>query len=85
MVEGGGQTPVLPPDELKAIGFTMVAYPTTILSVSRAPSRNRSPTSKPASRWTQDAVDFKGFKDITGFNEWARIEDTYKQTSSSSN
>ena len=31
MVEGGGQTPVLPPDELYALGFHMVAYPTTLL------------------------------------------------------
>jgi len=32
-----------------------------------------------------EAVDFKGFKDITGFNEWARIEDAYKPASPSSN
>ena len=31
MVEGGGQTPVLPPDELQKLGFNMVAYPVTVL------------------------------------------------------
>ena len=31
MLEGGGQTPVLPPSELKAMGFTMAAYPTTLI------------------------------------------------------
>ena len=31
IVEGGGQTPVLPPDELYRLGFKMVAYPTTVL------------------------------------------------------
>ena len=31
MLEGGGQTPVLPPAELKAMGFAMAAYPTTLI------------------------------------------------------
>ena len=31
MLEGGGQTPVLPPSELKALGFAMAAYPTTLI------------------------------------------------------
>ena len=31
MLEGGGQTPVLPPQELKAMGFAMAAYPTTLI------------------------------------------------------
>ena len=86
MVEGGGQTPILPPDELQKLGFNMVAYPTTLLfQVARTIEKALADlkTGKPMN--TANAVDFAGFKDITGFAEWARIEDAYKQTSSSSN
>src|SRR5262245_44338823 len=31
MLEGGGQTPVLPPEQLAALGFAMAAYPTTLI------------------------------------------------------
>src|SRR5262249_60216377 len=31
MLEGGGRTPLLPPDELHRLGFAMVAYPTTLI------------------------------------------------------
>src|SRR5207245_527296 len=31
MLEGGGRTPLLPPDELFGLGFAMVAYPTTLI------------------------------------------------------
>jgi hypothetical protein len=27
MLEGGGKTPILPPEELQAMGFKLVAYP----------------------------------------------------------
>lgn len=85
MVEGGGQTPVLPPDELRKLGFNMVAYPTTILfRVARTIEQSLA-NIKAGKPMDPNAVDFKDFKDITGFNEWARIEDSYKQTSSSSN
>jgi len=85
MVEGGGQTPVLPPDELRKLGFNMVAYPTTILfRVARTIEQSLA-NIKAGKPMDANAVDFKDFKDITGYNEWARIEDSYKQTSSSSN
>ena len=85
MVEGGGQTPVLPPDELQKLGFNMVAYPVTVLfRVARVIEQSLA-NIKAGKPMDANAVDFKGFKDITGFAEWARIEDTYKQASSSSN
>src|SRR5262245_36647004 len=78
MVEGGGQTPVLPPDELYRLGFSMVAYPTTLIfRVARAVEQALADlkTGKPAA--PSDLVDFAGFKDITGFAEWTRIEEAY--------
>uniref|UniRef100_A0A061RPP0 Phosphoenolpyruvate carboxylase family protein isoform 2 n=1 Tax=Tetraselmis sp. GSL018 TaxID=582737 RepID=A0A061RPP0_9CHLO len=34
MLEGGGKTPILPPEELEAMGFKLVAYPMSLLGVS---------------------------------------------------
>jgi 2-methylisocitrate lyase-like PEP mutase family enzyme len=34
MLEGGGKTPILPPEELQALGFSLVAYPMSLLGVS---------------------------------------------------
>lgn len=34
MLEGGGKTPILPPEELQALGFSLVAYPLSLLGVS---------------------------------------------------
>jgi 2-methylisocitrate lyase-like PEP mutase family enzyme len=72
-----GRTPVLPPGELKAMGFAMAAYPTTLIfrvarTIERALSDIRA--GRPASN---DGVNFAEFKDITNYDEWARIEDAY--------
>jgi 2-methylisocitrate lyase-like PEP mutase family enzyme len=79
VLEGGGQTPVLPPDELHRLGFAMVAYPTTVLfrvarSIERALADLRTGRAMGG-----EGVDFAGFKDITGYKDWARIEDQYRQ------
>jgi 2-methylisocitrate lyase-like PEP mutase family enzyme len=78
MLEGGGQTPVLPPEQLKAMGFAMAAYPTTLIfrvarTIERALADIRA--GRPASG--NDGVDFAEYKDITGFDRWARIEEKY--------
>jgi 2-methylisocitrate lyase-like PEP mutase family enzyme len=79
MLVGGGQTPVLPPDELHRLGFAMVAYPTTILfQVARTIERALADL-KAGRAMSDDAVDFAGFKAITGYDDWARIEDRYRQ------
>jgi 2-methylisocitrate lyase-like PEP mutase family enzyme len=79
MVEGGGQTPVLPPDELYRLGFTMVIYPTTVLfrvacTIERALADLK--TGKPMA--PGDGVDFARFKDIMNYQQWANIEDRHK-------
>jgi 2-methylisocitrate lyase-like PEP mutase family enzyme len=72
-----GRTPVLPPGELTAMGFAMAAYPTTLIfrvarTIERALSDIRA--GRPAGN---DGVNFAEFKDITNYEEWARIEDAY--------
>ena len=34
MLEGGGKTPIVAPEELQRLGFKLVAYPLSLLGVS---------------------------------------------------
>jgi 2-methylisocitrate lyase-like PEP mutase family enzyme len=74
----GGQTPVLPPAELKAMGFAIVAYPTSVIfRVARTIERALADIKAGRPGASGDSVDFAGFKDITGYERWAQIEDEY--------
>lgn len=78
MLEGGGQTPVLPPRELHAMGFAMAAYPTTLIfRVARTIERALADIKAGKSIDGNDGVNFAEFKAITDFDKWARIEETY--------
>jgi len=78
MLEGGGQTPVLPPQQLKDMGFAMAAYPTTLIfRVARTIERALADIKAGKTLAGNDGVDFAEWKDITNFSEWARIEETY--------
>ena len=86
MVEGGGQTPVLPPDELYRLGFVMVAYPTTLMF--RIARTIEQALGRPQGR--QRALQRRrqrGFRRLQGHHRlpaWARIENEYKPASSDS-
>jgi 2-methylisocitrate lyase-like PEP mutase family enzyme len=81
MLEGGGQTPVLPPVELKAMGFAMAAYPTSVIfRVARTIEKALADIKAGRPGAAGDSVDFDGFKDITGYEHWAQIEDKYTPT-----
>ena len=78
MLEGGGRTPVLPPAELKSMGFAMAAYPTSVIfRVARTIEKALADIKAGRPGSSGDSVDFAGFKDITGYDKWARIEDEY--------
>jgi 2-methylisocitrate lyase-like PEP mutase family enzyme len=78
MLEGGGRTPVLPPAELKAMGFAMAAYPTTLLfRVVRTIERALEDIKAGRPNASGDSVDFEAFKAITDYEKWAGIEDKY--------
>ena len=79
MVEGGGQTQVLAPAELYRLGFNMIAYPTTLLfRVARTIETALAGLKAGTPHSDRNGVDFADFKDIVGFNEWARIDDEYR-------
>ncbi len=56
----------------------MAAYPTTLVfRVARTIERALADIKAGKTLAGNDGVDFAGFKDITNFKEWARIEDSY--------
>ena len=78
MVEGGGQTPILPPAELYRLGFVMIAYPTTLLfRVTRAIEQALADLKAGRPQGNGESVDFGTFKEIAGMPQWGRIEDQY--------
>ena len=78
MVEGGGRTPVLPADELFRLGFAMVAYPTTLIfRVARAIEDALADLKAGRSGNSNDSVGFEAFKEITGLERWAAIEQRF--------
>ena len=64
--------------ELKALGFAMAAYPTTLMfRVARTIERALADIKAGKPSASNDGVNFAEFKDITNYDEWARIEDEY--------
>ncbi|CAN6448895.1 unnamed protein product [Victoria cruziana] len=83
MLEGGGKTPILSPDELDDIGFKLVSYPLSLIGVSvramqqalRAIKSGRLPP--PSCLPT-----FEEIKDTLGFNAYYEEERRYCTTDS---
>ena len=76
MLEGGGRTPLIRPDELYRLGFAMVAYPTTLIfRVARTIEKALVDLKNGRLAIENEGVDFETFKDITGFKHWAEIEE----------
>src|SRR5713226_7615128 len=75
MLEGGGRTPVLPPEELARLGFAMIAYPTSLIfCVARAMERALADLKHGRLAGHDEAVDFETFKDITALAHWIEVE-----------
>lgn len=72
-----GSTPILPPQQLKEIGYTMAAYPLTLLSASikaMQESLDRIRTGVP----TDDLIlSFAETKDAVGFTMYSQEEQRY--------
>jgi 2,3-dimethylmalate lyase len=70
----GGRTPLVDAQELKAMGFAMIAYPTTLIfRVARTIEKALADLA--AGRLALDeGVDFNAFKAITGYEDWVKWE-----------
>src|SRR5262245_11643366 len=71
-----GLTPMLPPADLYRLGFTMVAYPTTLIfRVARAMEKALGDLKRGSLTIENEGVDFAAFKEITGFAHWVDVEE----------
>ena len=79
VLENGGKTPWLPPDEFAEMGFTMVLYPTTLLfratyAIRRAAEDLRA--GKPLDK--ERAVDMDEFEEVVELRHWQEIEKRFQ-------
>jgi len=73
-----GTTPILPPKQLKEMGYTMAAYPLTLLSAS-IKAMEESLSCIREGRPTDDLiVSFADTKDAVGFTRYASEEEVYR-------
>jgi 2-methylisocitrate lyase-like PEP mutase family enzyme len=76
----GGRTPVLPPAELHALGFSMIAYPTTLIfRVARTVQKALGELAEGRLSLVGEGVDFEAFKAIVGYGDWAAWETPRRQ------
>ena len=73
-----GSTPILPPSELKKIGYTMAAYPLTLLSASIKAMQDSLELIKRGKPTDEMIVTFQETKDAVGFSNYGVQENRYK-------
>jgi 2-methylisocitrate lyase-like PEP mutase family enzyme len=74
----GGRTPLLPPAELFAMGFAMVAYPTSLIfRVAHTIEKTLADMKAGRLSLEGEGVGFDGFKTIVSYDDWAKVEDRY--------
>ena len=77
-----GKTPLLSPAELEEIGFTIAAYPLTLIS-SAISAMQRSLQDLKTGHYPEH-IDFAGLKEIVGFNDYYQEEERYMDGTSHS-
>jgi 2-methylisocitrate lyase-like PEP mutase family enzyme len=77
MLEGGA-TPLLAPDILYGLGFQMIAYPVSLLfRIVSTMQRTLADMRAGTLRLEGEGVSFEEFKALTGFDDWAAVEDRF--------
>jgi len=73
-----GSTPILPPEKLKAIGYTVAAYPLTLLSASIKAMKQSLELIKCGQPTDELILTFAETKKVVGFSQYAKEETRYK-------
>lgn len=73
-----GETPILAPKELKRMGYTMAAYPLTLLSASIKAMEESLARIKEGTPTDDIIVPFGEAKDAVGFTRYAKEEERYR-------
>jgi 2-methylisocitrate lyase-like PEP mutase family enzyme len=80
LMEGGGQLPWLPPEEIFGYGFAMILYPTTVLfRATRAMERALVSLKAGKPMAEGEAVTLDAFEDIVGMPAWAEVEKRFQK------
>lgn len=78
VLERGGVTPWLSPSEFRALGYSMILYPTTLLfRLARAIERGLDVLRAGQPLDEADSIDFARFEDLVDLGKWGAIEDRY--------
>jgi 2-methylisocitrate lyase-like PEP mutase family enzyme len=78
LMEGGGQLPWLPPEEIHGYGFQMIMYPTTVLfQMTRAIERGLAALKGGKPMAAGNAVDLDTFEEIVGMPGWQQVEEEF--------
>ena len=79
MLEGGGDTPWLDPEELREMGFAMVSYPTTVLlRMTKAIQRALGDLRKGKAMPKSEGVTMEVFEEIVELPFWAKVESRFQ-------
>ena len=73
-----GSTPILPPTKLKEMGYSMAAYPLTLLSASIKAMQESLKRIKLGSPTDDLILTFAETKDAVGFTKYSEEESRYK-------
>ena len=78
ILEGGGRTPWMAPNDLHDLGYTMLLYPTTVIfqvtkAIQKAVMGLKAGIPMPAA----DALTFEQYESLLGLPTWAQIEDEF--------
>lgn len=72
----GGRTPLIAPAELYRLGFSMIAYPTTLIfRIAKTVEKALADLQAGTLDLEGEGVSFDAFKDVTRFSEWQAAED----------
>src|SRR5437868_8300459 len=78
VLEGGGKTPWLPPEEFFQLGFSMILYPTSILfPMAKTMEKAVNDVKNGRQMRQSEAVDMNRFEEIISLKFWAQIENKY--------
>src|SRR5262249_14362093 len=78
LLERGGKTPWLSPNRQGELAFSMILYPTSILSrVARAIERALDDLKAGRPLDPEQSVDMEEFEQIVGLADWAEVEERF--------
>lgn len=75
-----GDTPILPPQQLRDIGYSIAAYPLTLISTAVKAQEVALQALKQGDPSQVQCLlkSFEELRDVVGFNDYYKLEDEYK-------